>query len=261
MQINFENSNHSFEKLDIFQNKECLEWALTTAYEKTNNTVDTWLKRDKIKRFQDIFWGDLAKNLLKKYLISQFPKLEHNIIEYDKIRADDFKNSDKFDLMIYWNDKRYNIEVKSSCEKYTKKLEDILNKRRMMINLNNSHEHFEWNLVQFYFVPENLNFFKQQFKEKDFEDFEDFYSFFKEELSEQLSKQKIEVYICGYATKQMQIDAAQRDTFGLENREYANFYIKDSRPICTFGREIKKILSEDRTDEKNKSDFEIIFGK
>ena len=69
-----------------------LEWAKKTAYSKTCNTIDTWQKRSDCKRFTNLFLGDLAKNIFKKFILEIRPQFVENIVEYDLIRNDDFRN-------------------------------------------------------------------------------------------------------------------------------------------------------------------------
>lgn len=108
--------NHPFFMLNVNQHISEVEWALRTAYLKTNNTIDTWQNRSQCKRFTNLFLGDLAKNLFKTFIINQRPQYENFIVEYDLIRSDEFRNRDEFDLKIVNNGRECNIEVKSSIK-------------------------------------------------------------------------------------------------------------------------------------------------
>jgi 5-methylthioribose kinase len=74
--------NHPFFMLNVNQHISEVEWALRTAYLKTNNTIDTWQNRSQCKRFTNLFLGDLAKNLFKTFIINQShnsSKLNNNL--------------------------------------------------------------------------------------------------------------------------------------------------------------------------------------
>ncbi len=154
--------NHNFYEFSINNHCTEIEWAFQTAYFKTKNTIDTWQQRSACKRFTNIFLGDLAKNLLKSFILLHRPSFIKFIVEYDTVRNDNFLQPDEYDLKIIKGDIFYNIEIKSSGEKYTNNISKLLNDRRIIVNVNNIHQHFEDFLVQVIFVPMDLNFFKNE---------------------------------------------------------------------------------------------------
>ena len=65
-----------------------------------------------------------SKNIVKKYLLSLNPELEAKLIEYDRIRTDNFKNRDLFDLKekyesdaMDWFKEQHLIEEEEEWEK------------------------------------------------------------------------------------------------------------------------------------------------
>lgn len=225
--------NHPFFMLDVNQHISEIEWALRTAYLKTNNTIDTWQNRSQCKRFTNLFLGDLAKNLFKTFIINQRPQYENFIVEYDLIRSDEFRNRDEFDLKIVNNGQECNIEVKSSGEKYSNNINSLLS-RRIIINFGNQHQHFECVAVQVMFVPSNLTFFQNE----DFncENFDEFVNSYKQAFNQQ----NISAYIVGFATEEMQRNAVNQ-LFNVSNqqantntRNYADLQIENSMPMTQF---------------------------
>lgn len=217
-----------------------VQWARETAYRKTNHTANTWQPRTACKKFTNIFLGDLAKNIFKKFVISNNPDTENFLIEYDRIRTDDFQNNDQFDLKLICNNKECTIEVKSSGEKSINKPIEIYNKRRIIINFGNSHEHYDCICAQIMFVPEDLAFFKNEDVTcTSLADFADQYV-------QNFLKQNIKAYIVGYATESMQKEAVQKViTINNQNadatqRDYADFLIKDSKSPNLFLQAIPK---------------------
>lgn len=205
-----------------------LEWAKKTAYSKTCNTIDTWQKRSDCKRFTNLFLGDLAKNIFKKFILEIRPQFVENIVEYDLIRNDDFRNPDQFDLRVEKDNQYCNIEVKSSAEKSIQNINELVNKRRIIINIGNQHQHFECFAVQVLFVPENLDFFKN----------EDIncgnLDIFVQKYVNEFNLANVNAYIVGYATEQMQKDAVN-NLFRVQNmnanankRNYADLIISQT---------------------------------
>lgn len=232
--------NHHFFK--FFINNHCteVEWAKHTAYFKTKNTFDSWQKRTICKRFTNIFLGDLAKNIFKTYIMLLRPYyFKNNIIEYDLVRTDWFKNPDKFDLKIVNNNKECTIEVKSSGEKYSNDINKLLD-RRIIINFGNEHQHFECMVVQILFVPKNLNFFKNEdhFECKNSSD--QYFNNFVNNYILQFYQQNIQAYIVGCADKQMQEEAVneiikiQNKNANTQQRGYADLQISRSYSLVYF---------------------------
>jgi len=211
---------------------ECLpevQWAHQTAYKKTDYTANTWQARTACKKFTNLFLGDLAKNIFKKFVLLNRPDIENFLIEYDRIRTDEFRNSDQFDLKLVCHSKECVIEVKSSGEKQTKDLSTIYNNRRIIINFGNAHEHFDCVYAQIMFVPEHLTFFQNKnFACPSLTDFSDQYV-------RNFLSQNIKAYLVGYADEPMQKAAVQNvitinnKNAGAEPRMYADLLIKYSK--------------------------------
>lgn len=242
--IDTKKEGYKFFKIDVNEQIPDFEWAFYTAKRKTLYTIDTWQLRTYYKRFTNIFLGDLAKNLFKSFIINQRPEYEKNIIEYDRIRTDDFKSNDRFDLKILNNDKEFNIEVKSSAEKISRNVADLL-KRRIIINFGNQHQHFEWAVVQVMFVPKNLNFFKNE--NFSYENFEKFIKQYRKEFEEN----QVTAYIVGYADEEMQRKAVQKSLFSVKNssasaneRKYADLKIDEANSLNKFIDELDKIFRD-----------------
>ena len=139
------------------------------AFEKTaKNTIlkynytinDLMYRRSPIELLDNIFMGDIAKNLLLDYLRK---KCSSEIIDYDEIRKDNFTLSDPgWDLMF--SEKKYKIEIKSSIPPNNENHESIIKNRDIKITASNdngksyidpkrleSHIH-----VQIYFYAKNF---------------------------------------------------------------------------------------------------------
>ncbi|HEC1770836.1 hypothetical protein UPTC5105_00827 [Campylobacter lari] len=239
--INTSKENHQFVKFIVNDYKKELMWATKTALLKANNTVDSWQQRTIYKRFTNIFLGDLAKNILKTFLITENASLKDELIEYDEIRTDNFKNKDEFDLRIHKNNKYYNFEVKSSGEKYLNNHNGLLN-RNIIINYGNIHQHFEWAVVQIMFIPNDLSFFKNE------DYFAESLDIFVEKYLQDFISANVLAYIVGYADMDMQ-EKALDERFKVENiqanskyREYGKLPIKNSLPIKDFLDKIKKVF-------------------
>lgn len=160
-----------FEKINVSDNHTLFEdrvknlknevvWATETATQKAMTTYNSWQNRSPIKRFANIFQGDLAKNVLRSF----FEGIGVSTEEYDRIRTDDFKEHDKFDLKIHKNSNFIEIEVKSSFEKTFTEIHDIFQKRNMIINGRGPHCKVTDICYQvfFYTVDTNRNFFKNE---------------------------------------------------------------------------------------------------
>jgi len=156
------NSGCTIEKYNANDLSQEIEWARTTAYKKANHTADTWQGRSAYKRFENIFLGDLAKNIVKRYLLESFPEVGPYLVEYDKSRTDDFKNRDLFDLMIKKGSTSIEIEVKSSGEKSISSPSALHTSRRLIVNQPGPHYHLSDICVQVMFVPGNMSFFKNE---------------------------------------------------------------------------------------------------
>ncbi|MHB1696586.1 MAG: hypothetical protein ACYCSQ_00545 [bacterium] len=207
-----------------------MSWAHETAYKKANKTKDTWQKRNICKRFTNLFTGDLAKNIIAGFLVSQIQDINGFLIEYDRIRTDNFENDDLFDLKIKSHKDECELEIKSSGEKYSNNLTDIYNGRRIIINKNSPHSHLACIYTQVMFVPQNLSFFKNENIIK-CDDLADFALKYKKDFENSGMK----ALIVGYADKDIQ-EEALKSHFSVQNRQanakerdYANLLIRDSK--------------------------------
>ncbi|MCB9196571.1 MAG: hypothetical protein H6598_10130 [Flavobacteriales bacterium] len=235
------------------QRVKCAKWAYKTAIAKANYTADTWQKRpNKYAKFVDIYYGDYAKNLLKLFILSNNPEL--TVIEYDKVRTDDFKNHDLYDLMICDS----TIEVKSSLEKYTSDLNRIYNERRIIINVNSPHESLSDFVVQVFFVPSDLKHYESiEDDNKKNPDINDDEVVVKCQNEAKYSLNQTSVYIMGWINKQQEInaitEAKNNSGFDVSNqqsnakkRTYANVLIKDSNSMDEFIETVKNIQPKNR---------------
>lgn len=85
--------------------------------------------RTPIELLDNIYMGDIAKNALIDYL-RKHSQLE--VIDYDEIRTDDFKEHDPgWDFMI--GQKKIKVEVKSSIPPNQESKENIINLRDIKI--------------------------------------------------------------------------------------------------------------------------------
>lgn len=215
-----------------FQMAECLpeaQWALETAYKKANHTANTWQSRTACKKFTNVFLGDLAKNIFKKFVLLHNPDTANSLVEYDRIRTDEFRNPDQFDLKLTCRNQECTIEVKSSGEKQTQNLLTIYNNRRIIINFGNEHEHYDCVYAQIMFVPEHLTFFQNgDFSCTSLADFANQYV-------QNFLTQNIKAYIVGYANEPMQRAAVQNvitmnnQDANADPRDYADLFIRDSK--------------------------------
>jgi hypothetical protein len=111
---------------------EMIERASYTARQKAPNLANTWQERGIIRKYTDLYPGDLAALAVETYLKHQVPK----IINYDVYRVDsgidpNFERPANWDLLVC---SRFYIEVKSSLEKKfdTSNIEEIIKRRRIM---------------------------------------------------------------------------------------------------------------------------------
>jgi hypothetical protein len=117
--------NHDFYKFEINEHMQSIEWAFKTAKAKIKNTVDSYKVRNPLQRFSNIFLGDLAKNLVKEFFINEIKDIKKIMKEYDLERKDNFIYPDKYDLKFENGITNFNIEIKSSGEKYSKNPENF----------------------------------------------------------------------------------------------------------------------------------------
>lgn len=245
--IKTKNENHPFFMIRVNEQVQDFEWAIQTAKAKTNFTANTWQEgRTPCKIFTNHFLGDLAKNLFKSFLLKERPQYTDYILEYDRFRSDNFQNKDEYDLAIKTDDTSLNIEVKSSGEKTLQNVDDLLENRRIIINVNNQHQHFEWATVQIMFIPQNMSFFENEnIPCNNFD-------FFVGGYIKAFKENNVVAYIVGYADEKMQREYAcytysvNNPQAGAAKRNYADLRIKNSKPISLFIEELDRIL-ENRT--------------
>ncbi|WP_308574761.1 hypothetical protein [uncultured Fusobacterium sp.] len=230
--------NFFFYTLNVNECQNEISWAKETALKKTNNTFDSWQNRTSTKRFTNIFQGDLAKNIIKKFICSNIPKL--SLIEYDKVRTDNFIDKDLYDLKF----QNFEIEVKSSAEKQNLTLVDFYNRRRIIINKNNCHEHNFFMTFQVFYKPKFnfITFFQNEnYPEQDLNIFSNNYI---SEFSEKVDK----IIIAGAVTKEMLqntgLFSISNYSAGANQRDYLDFYIKDTLSPDNAINYIKNILEK-----------------
>lgn len=242
------NNEHSFYDFDMNEHNKEIEWAFKTAKIKTENTINSYKQRTPLEKFANIFLGDLAKNLVKTFLTNEAKESGKYLVEYDLIRKDNFKYHDKYDLKFKDENQSFNIEVKASGEKYSKNVDNLFN-RRIIINKNNVHEKVEPIVFQVIFVPNDLNFFKDETLEKykDF-DFETAIKFYKEEFI----SQDIKPYIVGYANEKMQIEALEKQ-FDVKNHSYGDLKISESKAPEKFVVAMSNYLKKSHANKVSKA--------
>lgn len=217
--------HHCFKKVIDNENyTRCLEWAVFTANEKLKNTADTWQLRNPNAKIVDILSGDLAKNIVKQFIEENS---EHEVIEFDAIRDDNFVNTDAFDLMIG----EYEIEVKSSLEKYSKDVNILYTKRNIIINQHHSHLTKSRYIFQVFYVPNDLSSFKKIEKLNKNGDAEFSTELFENHLN-LFALENLDVYICGWVD---QYSIQTNQSYGISNlstqasyRSYTKLLIENS---------------------------------
>ena len=240
--------NHDFYKFETNEHMQSIEWAFKTAKAKIKNTVDSYKVRNPLQRFSNIFLGDLAKNLVKEFFINEIKDIKKVIKEYDLERKDNFIYLDKYDLKFENGITNFNIEIKSSGEKYSKNPGNFFD-RRIIINKNNIHQKVEDFVFQVIFLPKNMSFFTDNNLEKYKNyDLNTALEYYKKDFIEE----GIEGYLTGYADKKMQLEA-MKTQFELEKRSYADLKISEAIPPKQFINEISNYLNEKQATKKEKN--------
>ena len=232
-------------------NKE-IEFAKYTASEKAKGerTYDRFKKRYSLEKFMNLFPGDLAKNLFRMSVKNNFGI---ELLDYDRIRKDNFENNDLFDLKYKTKNCEIEIEVKSSIEKYSRGKEILINNRRIIIFNKRGIKDV---IAQVLFIPKNeecldfannygrINSGKEPINLKEFKklhainDETDFISKF---------INCMEACIMGFTIKEQIKEVKETMEFqpqGETKREYLNIYIKDSFPIKYLPKQIKTICKK-----------------
>lgn len=233
-------------ELDL-SNKEILDeinFAIKTAKQKSikNNTQNTWQKnRSSLKKFTDLFPGDLAKNLVRKQILEKF---NIELIDYDKIRTDDFQNNDLFDLKY----KSKEIEVKSSIEKYTNKLENLIKNRRIIVY---STRKITDIVFQVFYIFENFDgkkFFVDMeiLNENEFKNTYNINSI--KDFVKLFLKYSPKAYIMGFMNKKQikeiisegkNITLQNSQIIGEKKRDYGDLFISRAKPFEDIFNELK----------------------
>lgn len=226
-----------------FIKQELIEEVKIIATNKFNFTKDYW-ERGCITRFFDFFFGDLAKKLVGLFLIQKDNTLD--IIDYDDIRDDNFQYPDKFDLKV----KNYEIEIKSSLEKYTNSEEIVYNKRRIIIGLYYNKTHIPDYRVQVFFIPKDvLNFW--DFMQKDgckCLNFSNHSNFIDSKIHTILDD--VRIFLMGWIRKEdeiKKINSMQEKLKVFNNasqtseREYINFFLNETRGLDELVIELQNI--------------------
>lgn len=212
--------------------KEELNWAYNTAQAKFIYTIDYW-ERGCLTKFFDIYFGDLAKNIIKSF-IERNTKM--NILEFDRVRTDQFTKHDQYDLMI----RNHEIEVKSSLEKYTNNLFDLYNKRRIIIGLYKQNEIVPDYRVQVFFIPIKIEN-SWNFMENDQCNCGNL-NVHKKDILKLLPKLigEIDIVIAGWIKKEDEEEKISNITntlkinnnpYNNQKREYINFFINETRDM------------------------------
>lgn len=233
-------------------NNNDLEWAITTAKNKTSYTFDSWKKRSVNQRFLDIFIGDLAKNIIKTELIKQHSNIKKYLFEYDKERIDGFKKSDQYDLQIRVKNQHlnkqynYSVEVKSSFERtIVTDTNKLFKNRNIIFNKNNIHENSNDFVFQVYYLYKDTKKDKNWYanisdgKREDLT-FDECIDFIKQKFLNNVS-----IYVCGFASK---TDLKNKqDKFSVENqskddkkREYLVYPLNTTTSLRDFTKSLKK---------------------
>jgi len=222
-------------RINLIDYPDELRFAFTTAKLKADkrNTQDTWqLDRSSFRKFTDLFPGDLAKNLVRRFFDSKAIML----IDYDKIRTDNFEQHDLFDLKH--NELR--IEVKSSIEKRTNSIDFIVEKRRIIIYANKPLSDITIQ-VFFLFKDERCKSFLNDMEKLAEGPFKEKYHIQDEtDFTRQFVACSPEAFIMGYVTKESAA-ARMKDIFTYANskdqndhrRNYVDLFIRNSNPISS----------------------------
>lgn len=216
-------------KIKILDITDEANFAFVTSIKKSKkeNTANTWQsKRSSFKKFTDLFPGDLAKNIVR-FILEQKGLI---VQDYDKIRTDDFRFNDKFDLKF----KDKEIEVKSSIEKYSNDIENLIVNRRYIVYPNRNISDL---IFQVFYVFENQTG-KDFFNDMEQLDEKSFISKYALTSKKVFVQKFVEfspcAYVMGFITKSMALEK-KNDVFIYSNdsikednnRSYIDFFINE----------------------------------
>lgn len=208
---------------------EMIKQASYTAQRKAPNLANTWQERGIIRKYTDLYPGDLAVLAVEEYLKDKVPK----IINYDVFRVHsgidpEFQRPGKWDLLIC--DKFY-IEVKSSLEKRfdTCNIEKVIKNRRIMCYPKREVQIH----VQVYYILDNPSICKI-IETSEFQSYDEANRFL-----EYLEF----AYIMAWATRSDLGGAEVVELSGLTPievpRNYRNLYIFQGRPISELPKALR----------------------
>ncbi len=238
------NNGKLVEKYTVADLPAEINWAKSTALKKANHTADTWQGRSPHKRFENIFLGDLAKNIVKKYLLQEIAGVSPFLIEYDQIRTDDFINRDMFDLKIEKDATSIELEIKSSGEKTISDPSSLNSSRRLIVNQPGPHYHLSDACIQVMFVPANMQFFKNEITASQLS-----LEKYSEGYIQDFAAASVIAYIMGFADLQMQKNAlanlfsVNNSGAGANRRSYADLILSNTHQIDSLTQAIKKKIS------------------
>lgn len=246
-----------FYKCDWSRVNTEFEWAYNTAKNKFIYTTD-YDQRSCVGKFTHIFFGDLAKNIVKSFLLSKCFDL--HIIEYDREREDEFRMSDVFDLMVMGR----TLEIKSSLEKYTNELITMVQRRRIMILKRENPEHAPDYRIQVFFIPKTP---KNYWKFMDTDCKCRILSQHIEEIDDLLPKfrEDIDIYIASWIKKEDELklkSKADLTVCGHGAIQEEELYINKTRPLDQLLTEFQNTYQRiDKKGELKEDGQYILFGE
>lgn len=118
---------------DVFElpvSQAVINKTMQNVVKKYNYTYRSLMyQRTPVELLDNLYMGDLAKNALYDYLIK---KCNHDVIDYDEIRTDNFENADPgWDLKV--GNLKLKVEIKSSIPPNNESRLDIINKRDIKV--------------------------------------------------------------------------------------------------------------------------------
>ena len=137
-------------------------------YDNTNK--DEMYDRTPVELLDNLYMGDIAKNALFAYLVDQGVT---NIIDYDEVRIDEFKNPDPgWDFIV--GNRKLKVEVKSSIPPNQESISSIIRYRDIKITACHDKRNPQWimPLDQESYIHVQVYFYAQPFK-RGFDTFED----------------------------------------------------------------------------------------
>jgi len=198
-----------------------VERAKYTARLKARNLANTWQTRDVVRKYTDLYPGDLAALAVEKLLVDH--KLQ--VVNYDVYRVEshvdpNFERPGKWDL---WVCRRFYVEVKSSLEKRfdITNLESVVNERRIMCYPRREVQIH----VQVYYVLDDPSLCSR-IEDDEFSSYEE---------SDFLLDRLRPAYLMAWARREDLLGASPTELTGIttmeRSRSYRDFHICDGEPI------------------------------